>query len=203
MTLPARGVQCFDASVAWQVDPGGACHPDPGLGHWILQCRDDRSNWIRIWAVSDSSIDVGALGPGQHDDVRTLILSGLGEHWGSIDDTLNPDLTDIAASYAAGRTLVACDGRRVVGTGTLIPRDGATAEIVRVSVAAPYRRAGVGRRLVADLVDTARHWRMQRVILETSAHWNEVVEFYERCGFTLTHFEDGDTGRDAWFELSL
>ncbi len=154
--------------------------------------------------MSDSgSIDVGALGPGQHDEVRTLILSGLGEHWGSVDEELNPDLADLESSYASGRTLVACDGRRVVGTGTVIPRDGATAEIVRMSVAPAYRRHGVGRRLVDDLVGTARHWGMERVILETSAHWTEVVEFYERCGFTLTHFEEGEFGRDAWFELML
>ena len=153
--------------------------------------------------VSDPSIDVGALGPEQHDEVRTLILSGLGEHWGSVDDAFNPDLADLASSYGSGRTLVACDGRRVVGTGTVVPRDGASAEIVRMSVAAEYRRTGVGRRLVADLVDTARQWGMERVILETSAHWSEVVEFYERCGFTLTYFEEGAFGRDAWFELKL
>ena len=153
--------------------------------------------------VSDSSIDVGALGPEQHDEVRTLILNGLGEHWGSVDDTLNPDLADLTSSYGSGRTLVACDGRRVVGTGTVIQRDGTSAEIVRMSVAPDYRRTGVGRRLVADLVDTARQWGVDRVILETSAHWTEVVEFYERCGFTLTHFEEGAFGRDAWFELKL
>ena len=153
--------------------------------------------------VSNSNIDVDALAAEQHDDVRTLILSGLGEHWGSVDDALNPDLADLTSTYSSGRTLVACDGRRVVGTGTVIPRDGATAEIVRMSVAQEYRRAGVGRRLVADLVEIARQWGMERVILETSAHWTEVIQFYERCGFTLTHFEDGQFGRDAWFELTL
>jgi GNAT superfamily N-acetyltransferase len=153
--------------------------------------------------VSDSSIDVGALGPDQHDDVRTLILSGLGEHWGSVDDALNPDLVDLASTYSSGRTLVACEGRRVVGTGTVIPRDGVTAEIVRMSVAPEFRRAGVGRRLVADLIDTARQWGMERVILETSADWTDVVEFYQRCGFSLTHFEQGAFGRDAWFEFKL
>ena len=72
-----------------------------------------------------------------------------------------------------------------------------------MSVAPDYRRAGVGRRLVADLVDIARQWGMERVILETSAHWTEAIEFYERCGFNLTHFEEGEFGRDAWFELKL
>ena len=41
------------------------------------------------------------------DAVRSLILDGLQEHWGSVDPTLNPDLDDLAATYAAGRVLVA------------------------------------------------------------------------------------------------
>jgi GNAT superfamily N-acetyltransferase len=153
--------------------------------------------------VSNSNIVVGALGPEQLDDVRTLILTGLAEHWGSVDDSLNSDLADLTSADASGRTLVACDGRLVVGTGTVIPREATTAEIVRMSVAREYRRAGVGRRLVVELVEIARQWGMERVILETSAHWTDVVQFYERCGFTPTHFEDGAFGRDAWFELIL
>ena len=153
--------------------------------------------------MGKSNIGVDELGPDQHDDVRTLILSGLGEHWGTVHAALNPDLENLTSSYARGRTLVACDGRRVVGTGTVIPRDAASAEIVRMSVAADYRRSGVGRRLVDELVETARSWGMKRVILETTAEWSDVVQFYERRGFTMTHFDEGLFGRDAWFELKL
>lgn len=36
-----------------------------------------------------------------HDQAaaRTLILNGLGEHFGLIDETFTPDLNDITASY--------------------------------------------------------------------------------------------------------
>jgi GNAT superfamily N-acetyltransferase len=143
------------------------------------------------------------LRPEFDDAVRALILRGLAEHWGSVDPSLNQDLVDMAASYAGGRILVALDGDRVVGTGTVIRRDAESAEIVRMSIAPEYRRTGLGRRLVEDLVAMARDWGSSRVVLETSAHWTEVVRFYERCGFTMTHFEDGDFGRDAWFEMRL
>ena len=109
----------------------------------------------------------------------------------------------MATTYAGGRALVALDEGRVVGTGTVIPRDAESAEIVRMSVAPECRRTGVGRQLVDELVEIARGWGMARVVLETSAHWTEVVQFYERCGFTMTHFEEGDFGRDAWFEMHL
>jgi putative acetyltransferase len=150
-----------------------------------------------------ATVDVHDLRPDEQDAVRSLILKGLGEHWGSVDPSLNPDLDDLAATYAAGRILVATDDGTVVGTGTVIRRDAMTAEIVRMSVVRTYRRTGLGRRLVDELVATARRWDMSQVVLETSAHWMDVVEFYLRCGFVQTHFESGDFGRDAWFEMKL
>ena len=153
--------------------------------------------------VEAPGIEVVDVRPEFDDAVRALILSGLAEHWGTVDPTLNRDLVDMATNYAPGRTLVALDEGRVVGTGTVIPRDAESAEVVRMSVAPEFRRTGVGRRLVDELVEIARGWGMARVVLETSAQWTEVVQFYERCGFTVTHFEEGDFGRDAWFELHL
>jgi GNAT superfamily N-acetyltransferase len=150
-----------------------------------------------------ASVDVHDLRSDERGAVRSLILHGLQEHWGSVDPTLNSDLDDLATTYAAGRVLVATDGSGVVGTGTVIRRDDATAEIVRMSVAPEHRRAGLGRRLVADLIATARSWGMSRVVLETSAHWTNAVEFYTRCGFTQTRVESGTFGLDAWFEMNL
>ena len=150
-----------------------------------------------------ASVDIHDFRRDEQDAVRLLILHGLGEHWGSVDPALNPDLDDLAATYAAGRILVATDGGAVVGTGTVIRRNATTAEIVRMSVVRRCRRTGLGRRLVEELVATARRWNMSSVVLETSAHWTEVVEFYGRCGFTQTHFESGSFGRDAWFEMKL
>ena len=149
-----------------------------------------------------ANVDIHDLRPNEQHAVRSLILNGLGEHWESVDPTLNPDLDDLAVTYAGGRTLVATDGA-VVGTGTVIRRDATTAEIVRMSVVRTYRGTGLGRRLVEELVATARRWGMSRVVLETSAHWTDAVGFYVRCGFTQTHFESGAFGRDAWFEMKL
>jgi len=150
-----------------------------------------------------ATVDVHDLRADEQEAVRSLILAGLEEHWGSVDPTLNSDLDDLAKTYAAGRVLVASDDACVVGTGTVIRRDDTTAEIVRMSVASGFRRTGLGRRLVTDLVATARSWGTSRVVVETSAHWTDVVEFYKRCGFTPTHFESGAFGRDAWFEMKL
>ena len=38
--------------------------------------------------------------PSDQAAVRRLILDGLAERWGVLDESLNPDLNDIAAAYA-------------------------------------------------------------------------------------------------------
>ena len=141
--------------------------------------------------------------PAHQAAVRALILCGLADHWGEVDPSLNSDLDDIAASYATGRTLVALADAAVVGTGTVMPRPNGDAEIVRMSVASSQRRTGLGRRIVAELIETARAWGATRVVLETTTAWTGVVAFYESCGFTVTHHEDGSFGRDTWFALSI
>lgn len=135
--------------------------------------------------------------------VRRLVLEGLGEHWGSIDESLNRDLDDIAASYVSGRTVVALLQGEVVGTGTVVSRDASSAEIVRMSVASSCRRSGVGRALVEELIRTARTWSSQRVVLETSSGWTDTIAFYLACGFGTTGVRDGEFGEDTWFELRL
>ena len=157
----------------------------------------------KMVTVPGPGVDVCQLRPELHDAVRSLILEGLRDHWGTLDPALNKDLDDLSTAYVDGTTLVACHRGEVVGTGTVHRRDSNTAEIVRMSVAPTARRTGLGRRLTDALIDEARGWGMHRVVLETSADWTEVVEFYVRCGFTLTHFEDGEFGSDAWFELKL
>src|SRR5437870_1312389 len=73
--------------------------------------------------------------PRDQDAVSKLILEGLGEHFGFIDETLNPDLADIMKCYIIpGHTfLVAYIGSNLVGTGALIRENEGSGRIVRVS----------------------------------------------------------------------
>ena len=165
--------------------------------------RSDRS-------ADDAHVPVGVsvvlrdLEPADAAEVKALILTGLEEHWGSVDASLNPDLDDLPAAHRGSRTVVACDvAGRIVGTGTVVPRDATTAEIVRMSTSTARRGQGVGRLVLTELVDTARSWGVDRVVLETTATWTATVAFYERNGFRITHHEDGPFGRDAWFERRL
>ena len=94
---------------------------------------------------------------------------------------------------------MAWDDDQIIGTGALMPRSAEVAEIVRMSVAAGMRRQRVGSRIIEALISAARERGFQRVILETTATWEEVVQFYLRSGFRITHYQDGD----VYFELDL
>lgn len=137
--------------------------------------------------------------PSDQASVKALILAGLEEHWGWLDPTLNPDLNDITGAYADAVFLVAWQGNKLAGCGALLPRSPETAEIVRMSVAAEMRRQGVGGRILSALIVEARRHGFHRIVLETTATWQDAVGFYKRNGFKPTYVKDGD----QYFELEL
>src|SRR5215469_12477663 len=64
--------------------------------------------------------------PGDQDAARRLILAGLGEHFGFIDPSYNPDLDDIQANYVAGGhvfVVAELDGALVGTAGLLVGKD--------------------------------------------------------------------------------
>ncbi|MBC8233103.1 GNAT family N-acetyltransferase, partial [bacterium] len=107
------------------------------------------------------------------------------------------------SSYANATFLVAWLGDRIVGTGALVPRSEQVAEIVRMSVTADIRRQGIGTKILERLCHEARRLGFQRIILETTSTWHEVIEFYKRFGFRITHHRDGEFGGDVHFALDL
>jgi len=73
---------------------------------------------------------------------------------------------------------LAFDGTEAVGTGRLLP-DG---HIGRMAVLKPWRRRGVGSRLLEALIEAARRRGDLRVVLSAQVH---AVPFYERHGFRM------------------
>ena len=122
---------------------------------------------------------------------RQLILNGCGEHWGYIDESLNPDLDEIAASYADGAFLCAWQGSELVGTGAYLPENAGTARIVRMSTERTRRRCGIGTMVLAALLELARSQGYHRAVVETTADWADAVAFYQQRGFALIDEGDG------------
>lgn len=132
-------------------------------------------------------------------EARQLILEGLAEHWGVLDPRQNPDLEDIASAYSTGVFLVAKQDGQIVATGAFRPHDAETVEIVRMSVRADCRRQGLGFRMLGLLCAQARAQGFGWVVLETTETWLDVIDFYLRFGFSITHRQGGD----VYFRLEL
>ena len=135
---------------------------------------------IRLFTAQDQTV------------ARQLILAGLGEHWGYIDTTRNPDVDDIEAHYLRQGHLfvVAQVGVEIVGTGALVHVQTDTMRMVRVSVHKGWRRLGIGRILVEHLVAAARQRGARRVVVETTRGWHDAISLYQSCGF-IQYAEDG------------
>ena len=57
-------------------------------------------------------------------------------------------------------------------------------QLLNVAVAIPARRRGIGRALMADLVDYARAHQVARILLEVRAGNQGAIALYEQLGFT-------------------
>ncbi len=116
---------------------------------------------------------------------RRLILAGLADHFGALDETRNPDIDAIQAHYVeAGHTfLIAELGGEIVGTAALVCESVTTGRIVRVSVARAWRRQGIARQLVCRLVATAASAGLQRLWVETNHDWADAAGLYRALGF--------------------
>ncbi len=144
-------------------------------------------------------VQIRPFEPRDQPAARALILAGLGEHFGFIDETLNPDLADISTTYADGVFFVACDGDTIVGTGALTPQPDGSAIVSRMSTAATCRRRGVARAVLMRLAYEARERRCARLVLGTNADWQDAIAFYLAFGFS----EMRRTPTGVLFELAL
>jgi ribosomal protein S18 acetylase RimI-like enzyme len=133
--------------------------------------------------------------------VRTLVLAGLADHWGTLDPNLNPDLDDIGGWYGPldGQTIVAEIDGQIVGTGTMHRVDEQTGVLVRMSVSRDHRGQGLGKALVRALVETARERGYARLVCETTDTWQDAIRLYLATGFTIVDQRDGD----VFFRLDL
>lgn len=132
--------------------------------------------------------------PDDQAAVRQLILEGLGEHFGFIDASLNPDLDDIQTTYLdrGDLVLVAEIDCVLAGTGALIRENEETGRLVRMSVSAAYRGQGIGRALVEHLLSAAKARGCRSVVCETNHDWVDAIGLYLSCGFRETALLDGD-----------
>ena len=84
------------------------------------------------------------------------------------------------------RLLLACGGGVSEGCVGLAGNEDGTAQIHRLFVRREFRHKGVGRMLVAAILQEAREIGYSRILLETAVVMTEAVVLYESVGFRPT-----------------
>ena len=146
-------------------------------------------------------INIRPFLPGDQAAARQLILAGLGEHFGWIDDTCNPDLDDITANYIeAGHVFVVAEAEgELIGAGALMTESQTSGRLVRMSVSRQHRRKGVGRALLEYLRTVAAQKGFTQVRVSTEPDWADAIGFYRQNGFTEVGRDEGS----VYFSFTL
>ena len=133
---------------------------------------------------------------------QNIILNGLKEYWGSIDNTLNPDVYDVEKAFLQERctfVVAELDGR-VIGTGGLKKTDDpTTVELCRVSVDKSQRRQGIAKAIVIKLFEYASEMGYKKVLVETTKTWVAPRTLYKKLGF----IEFSEDEKDVYMILNL
>lgn len=119
------------------------------------------------------------------EQVEQVILQGLGQYFGYIDDTINPDIKDIISNYVLDGHIfrIVEVESKIIGTGAMLVEDNGVGRIVRISVIDDYRRLGVGRLVMEDLFQRAKEKGIKSIVLSTNLGWDSAIRLYESCGF--------------------
>ncbi|MBI4912011.1 MAG: GNAT family N-acetyltransferase [Acidobacteria bacterium] len=127
-----------------------------------------------------------ALTPDEIETVRSLFL----EYQRSIGTDLcfqgfAVEVQSLPGDYAppGGRLLLAAHGGLPVGCIALHPFRGSRGEMKRLFVRPSARGLGVGRALVARVLEEARHIGYTGIVLDTLPTMTEAQRLYESLGF--------------------
>ncbi len=76
--------------------------------------------------------------------------------------------------------MVVMDGERVIGTARVLFLATNQAKLERMAILKPFRRKGIGRRLIYYLNEELSKRQVEQVVFHTQY---SVVAFYKSCGF--------------------
>ena len=139
----------------------------------------------------NSSIKIIPFTNEYQSEAKELILQGIEEYVGKLEPGFNEDLDNIEKSFKGHIFLLVLEENKVIGTGGLL-LEGETSQIVRVSVKREYRKQGIGKRIVDELINYARIYGCKTVMVETSRDWTRAVNFYIKYGFEILYYKNED-----------
>ena len=117
---------------------------------------------------------------------------------------MKTELVQLRTFYAAPGFALLAQDREPLGCVAFRSLGNHDGEIRRLFVSPNQRAAGLGRRLVARLIEQARADGFQRLFLNTLPTMTHAIALYESLGFTSTDCYAGDpTEGILYFSLAI
>lgn len=124
-------------------------------------------------------IQIRSYEPGDAAAIRRLHAESQVDVEASVADDYFDDLFSIEESFDGGAFVVANTGENLVGMGGLF----ASGEVVRMRVAAKYRRQGIARLILRELIGSAERLGCETIHLHTLQEQLAAQALYLSCGF--------------------
>ena len=116
------------------------------------------------------------------------------------------ELASLPGKYAEpyGRLYIASYDNSSAGCIAILPIDNEDCEIKRLFVRAQFRKLGIGRTLVEQVINDAKYIGYTRLLLETSPTMKEAIALYKKLGFiNIEPYHDDTNGGIICFGLML
>ena len=137
-------------------------------------------------------------------EVQQLIFSVLKEYGLEPQPTTtDKDLFDLESNYRDGFFGIIEDGSKIVATFALSPISNKCAEIRKMYASPESRGRGLGKWMVAYLLQIAKDNGFEEVELETASPLVEAIGLYQKIGFEEKAFENKTPRCDKAFFIQL
>jgi N-acetylglutamate synthase-like GNAT family acetyltransferase len=124
---------------------------------------------------------------GDREEIEELVFGILKSYGLALDrDGTDRDLSNIEEIYQSRGgvfEVVENDAGKIVGTVGLYPLDETTIELRKMYFDPSIRGRGLGKEMLAKMIEKSRNLGYLRVYLETASVLKQAVHIYEKAGF--------------------
>lgn len=140
----------------------------------------------------DVQLKISKVCQENEEETQQLILTGLRERFGFIDDTLNSDLYPISKTYMGKKNIlfVGYHKGNLICTGALVKENEQTGRITRMSVAKECRGKGFAKTMLEKLEEKAEQTGYSKLVLETNHDWTDAIYLYKKAGYAKDYKDE-------------
>lgn len=131
-----------------------------------------------------SPVEFRHFAPGDETAFRELNQAWIARHFEVEEkdlEVLNDPVTYILRP--GGALLMAAQDGVAIGTCALLPMGEGAFEVAKMTVAESHRGLGLGKKLLAHVIEYARETEAKRLYLETNRKLQTAIHVYESLGF--------------------